>query len=436
MGVIGSRGALQRSAFVAMMLAAFYAAVAIAVVQFDDAFRPDTSRGSDELRYRGFAQNLLEGAYTSRQHPDLTNGPGYPIVLMPVAALGDAWWVATAMNVVFVVLAVVYCYSTLTQYVVPRAALVGAGFLALYPPLLNFLPIHMTEPFTVFLVAGATYHLTRALSGTRERRPPHVLATVLFIGYLALTKVAFGYVLAACLLLACLAGLALRRSAAPRIGATICAGALLICLPWLIYTHSVTGKAFYWGSGGNALYWMSSPYPEEFGDSHWPREDANARHLVRHAKVLDQLPGKSKVEQSQILFGAASENISRYPRAYLRNVVWNVSRLLFNFPFSYKPQTPKTLFHLVPNMFIVVPLFAAIFSLLVACLRGRCSADRLAVLVTFGAAFGVSAIVAASARQFTVLVPMALVLLAQAASSKGLLVGSGDGRRVGNRSAG
>ena len=43
--------------------------------------------------------------------------------------------------------------------------------------------------------------------------------------------------------------------------------AFIVNVPYLGYTYHLTGKMFYWSSfGGNNLYWMSSPYPEEYGN--------------------------------------------------------------------------------------------------------------------------------------------------------------------------
>jgi hypothetical protein len=97
------------------------------------------------------------------------------------------------------------------------------------------------------------------------------------LGVLCLTKVAFGPATAAFALLLFLASRrfrarwstegALRPS--PLVTAHLRATliALALCVPYLVYTYSLTGRVFYWASAWpNPFYWLTSPFPEESGD--------------------------------------------------------------------------------------------------------------------------------------------------------------------------
>ncbi len=147
-------------------------------------------RPSDEGRYQRFASNLSQGFYTDHERPDLTNGPGYPLVLAVVPALGLPWVAGTFLNVLFVIGAVLYVHATLRLYVSRKWSLVGALFLAVYPPLLSCLPATITEPLAVMLVCGTAYHLCRAIGPSEEvHRRFHLVLCAAFLAYLALTKI-------------------------------------------------------------------------------------------------------------------------------------------------------------------------------------------------------------------------------------------------------
>jgi hypothetical protein len=167
-------------------------------------------------------------------------------------------------------------------------------------------------------------------------------------------------------------------------------GILLIALsttvPYLAYTYSLTGKLFYWSSfGGNNLYWMSSPYPEETGSwIEYPpvvREDripgSEKLIVLRHQKDFSRIYENKKVheantingqlqpnltkgiEQDELFRQIAIENIQNHPLKFLENCLSNAGRILFNFPYSYVPEKPSTLFRLPINgTLIVFVLFA------------------------------------------------------------------------------
>jgi len=297
----------------------------------------------DEGRYLMFAENLTHGFYSPRDTINLWNGPGYPLVLAPFVAFNIPLIVPTLANAVFLFLGVAYVYCTLRLYVRKSRALLAAYLFGLYPANLVALPLLVTEALAAFLVCGYIYHFASLF----VRRPGvrrHLLLAAFYLAYLALTKVLFGYVIAGLLVVAAVAAIwAVIRRRGNRIGAlpmlAVCALALVLCLPYLVYTRSLTGKVFYWSdAGGSSLYWMSTPYWDELGDWHTNRAVFEDPSLEEHRGVLAQILSLDSVERDEAFKARALENIVRHPAKFLYNWAANVGRLLFNFPYSHTPQ--------------------------------------------------------------------------------------------------
>jgi len=182
-----------------------------------------------------------------------------------------------------------------------------------------------------------------------------------FCAFIALTKVVFGYVILAMLLL----GLFLAHwNMICRRMAGVYAIGLLFCLPYLFYTYSLTGKLFYWAnSGGQVLYWMSDPYQQEYGDWQSELEVSTESHFSHHRELFQKLAGLDFVKQDEILKKQAYENIINHPAKFLYNWVSNLSRLFLNFPYSYKYQNPVQLLYLIPGSLLLSALLFCIYPL-------------------------------------------------------------------------
>jgi hypothetical protein len=104
---------------------------------------------------------------------------------------------------------------------------------------------------------------------------------------------------------------------------------------------------------------MSAPYANELGDWHNSRDlQLNPNHRVFMDSILKLQP----LERDEAYKTAAIENIKSHPKKYLSNWISNVGRLIFSYPYSNTQQTIKSLFTIVPDMFVVVIivlLFAA-----------------------------------------------------------------------------
>lgn len=305
----------------------------------------------DELRYSTFARNLTQGFYADRSFPYIPSGPGYPLVLMPFAAL-DAPYLAWRMpNAFFLTGAMMYFHATLRMYIPRRPALVLALAFGFYPPFLSEVHTIMAEPLATFLVCALTYHVCR-WHEPGARALPHGALCGVFLGWLALTRVIFGAVLMVTLPLCILIWLVTRHRAFRR-AAGVAGLGLALCTPYLAYTHNLTGEWLYWSSaGGEGLYWMASPYAGEYGE--WLPADFRGieRVAANHQAFFDTIDGLSHVDREKALRRKAIANIRAHPVKYVHNWTANVGRMLFNYPISYVAQRRNTYFWMLPNMFV------------------------------------------------------------------------------------
>lgn len=304
---------------------------------------PDLGKG--ENRYVNDAVKLIKARDLMLER-DLVpwNGPGYPLFLVPFLLLHAPNIVIRLANAFLLLLGLLYLVRALRYYVRDRWAYVAAYCMGLYPVLLNYLPRIITEPICVFLACGLVFHIIH-MNRTSEHRALHLLLAGLYFGFLALTKVLFGYVIAAAIVLSLVILLVSRERRAFR---TLLVGciALAVCVPYLHRNYSRTGKPFYWAqSGGLSLYWMSSPFEEEYGDwltgtkpwlgGYWKAE--------KHEEFLGSLRELPPVERDQALRKQAVLNIRNHPGKFAKNWVANVTRLFLHQPFSYKNQAMKDL---------------------------------------------------------------------------------------------
>jgi hypothetical protein len=177
----------------------------------------------------------------------------------------------------------------------------------------------------------------------------------LYLGYLALTKVLFGYVLAAAIVIFLAAFILTRKRHTLRALLVACV-ALVVCIPYLHHTYSVSGKVFYWSpAGGLSLYWMSSPHEGEYGNwisgiGSWHKEYAKTEN---HMEFFESLKGVRGWERDERLREHAIRNITDHPGKFARNWIANLGRLFIHYPYSYTYQTLRDLVYIVPGMALV-----------------------------------------------------------------------------------
>jgi hypothetical protein len=359
----------------------------------------------DEPRYLMFAGHLSQGYYTSASELNLWNGPGYPLVLLPFAWLKVPLIWARLLNAFFLFGALIFFHRILSLYLDTRPAFYCSLLFGLFPPLFSHLSLLITETFVIFLICGFAYYYVQTCRSSTFSWG-HWLAAGLFGGYLAVTKVLFGYVLLLGLVFFYVLYLWRRKPSFGR-PAGIYLLSLVLCTPYLGYTYSLTGKFFYWSdAGGLSLYCMTTPYEEEYGDYFGETKIRdNLPWIKHHGKFFyeDILP-RSLVEQDEVFKKQALRNIVDHPLKLIKNWLANWGRLFFNYPYSYTTQKLSTYAYMIPNMFLVVMMT---FSLIPTVLRRRSIPQEIFGLLFWACvALGGSSLLSAYVRQFIIVTPL------------------------------
>ncbi len=306
----------------------------------------------DEERYVRFAQNILHGFYSPPlPNIDLWNGPGYPLVVAPFLLFKLPLMAIRVLNAAMMYASLALVYKTIRLYASQKTALVCAILLGLYFPVYEKIPLVLTECLTWFLISLIGY-LFFKIGKEKKLSTKTVWFCAIAIAFLTMTKVVFGYVVIAMLFISLILFLLPKFRSSAKKFTYLFALSFLLCVPYLIYTYSVTHKPFYWtNSGGWSLYNMSAPYPNDWGD--WkdnPQMLQNPNYKVFVDSVLKLPP----LERDAIYKTKAIENIKYYPKKYLLNCVANLGRMFFSYPFTNMEQDVKTYFTIIPNMFVLV----------------------------------------------------------------------------------
>ena len=124
-------------------------------------------------------------------------------------------------------------------------------------------------------------------------------------------------------------------------------------------------------------------------------------------------------EQNAKIEREALRTIADHPLAVPENVVANVSRMLFNSPYSRTLQQTNDVFYAIPNAIL---LGAAVFCALVLLPRRRTLPPETGVFVVLAAtAFGLHALVSAYPRMLAPIVPLLVWLTVLSLVESGLL---------------
>ncbi|MGA3086706.1 MAG: glycosyltransferase family 39 protein [Thermodesulfobacteriota bacterium] len=365
----------------------------------------DNSLFFDESRYLMFANNLSHGYYSPHTKINLWNGPGYPLILLPIVLLKLPWLCARLLNALFFFGAVLFFNRTLRLYLEDRPAFYFSYLLGLYPLFIRHLPLLYTETLVLFLICGFIFYFCRANRSPGAAWVEVILAGV-FAGYLALTKVFFGHVL-----LLGLVAFAIfygwKKKKTFKKTSLVYLLALVVCSPYLLYTYSLTGKIFYWGdAGGLSLYCMSTPFKEELGDYFGPTKiEDNLPWIKNHEKFFnEEIFPRPPIQQDEVFKKQAIRNILDHPMKIFMNWLANIGRLLFNYPYSYTSQKLSTYIYMIPNMFLVVMMAFSIYPTYRA---RKWIPFEIYALLAFGLlAFGGSSLLSAYVRQFLPLIPI------------------------------
>ena len=364
----------------------------------------------DEASYRTLAERLAHGAYVgagddalldeSPTAPDLWFGPGLPLVLAPLARLDVPIDAMRLSGPLLLFAAMLVFYVLLRERWGARRALVVTYAVGLYPPFWPLLTNLHSEVLAVLFVAVAMLGISRSL---RFRTHGSFLLATAGLAGLALTRVAYGWVLTAALLVFLVGWLLARRGAGRMVGIT--AAALVVCSPWLAYTHAQTDRFPVWGnSGALSLYWMASPHAGDTGDWRQANDVFTDPELASHRPFFASLRGLSLADQNREIEREALRNIADHPFSYVGNIGANVSRLVVNWPYSDSDWEPDDLLYAVSN---VALLAVVAFSLVVLIPRRRALPIEAAPFAII-AGIGLSLHVALSAypRMLVPLIPL------------------------------
>lgn len=383
----------------------------------------------DEGRYFLNAQNLLKGYFASVETLMFWNGPGYPLYIAPFVALKLPLLLVKLGNAVFLWLAVLYFRASLRLLGVGRALLYAwmlGIFLLLHGSLIEYL---MTESLSAFLISGAAHHFLRAFLAPGRPRL-HLALAGLHLGYLALTKVFFGYVLTTGIGLGLLTwiGLRIKRGAAPSTpgvshpllvsrgalpvslaSSLVCTLGLLVCLPYLVHTYHKTGKVFFWSnSGGSQLYCMTLPEKELLGDwlnfeevLYFPDFFKEENGFYKELDRMDYL------RRDEAFKRAALRNIRAHPKKVFQNWRANLNRMVFGFPESRYPGASPDLSTGNRAVVYALPFFLAAVLAWPAWKRRAALPAALWACLAFGAiAFGGLSLLSAIPRMVFPLMPL------------------------------
>lgn len=375
----------------------------------------------DESRYLIYARFMIDG-YLPADNLNfdyLGNGPGYSIFLIPFVLLKLPLICITILNAVFLYLSVIILFKAANKILSYKWALLIALFWACYINNYEYVFRILPEIFTVFFISILIFSVVSFYESPNSKK--YLFLSGFSFGYLALIKPIFGYVLLTLLIALLVFYIARKGSVYYKKAFLIVSLALLTTLPYLIITYNITGKIFYWSTlGGNNLYWATETDEYEYG-SWFPdpglKTDPDAKHShlknfeeqvrIKHLEDFNEINKYTGVERDDAYKRMAWKNIKNNPVKYFKNCISNIGRMFFNFPYSYKFQTPKTLVRLPFNGILLI---AMLFSLIPAFVnRDKIPFSiKLLMLMAF-IYFGGSVLANAETRMFTVIVPVILM---------------------------
>jgi 4-amino-4-deoxy-L-arabinose transferase-like glycosyltransferase len=386
---------------------------------------PSNGTSGDESRYLGYANNLIHGYYSlPAPNIELINGPGYPIVLIPFLLLKLPLISLTLMNAFFYYFSIILLFKALKEIVSYRVALAFSLVWASYYIAFQSIPFIHTETFIYVLISALTLSSVKAFrhdSPGNEKK--YIFLTGFIFGYIVLTKIIFAYVLLIMITGGCLLWILNKKNLNYRKAVVILLVALATTLPYLIYTYNLTGRIFYWGSQNDSLYWMSNPDKNEYG-SWFPDQELESEVsyftyyipsckdsiIYHHGKELQEVHNLKGLEKDDAYKKLAINNIKEHPLKYFKNIIYNSSRLFFQYPFSYGIHRPKVLI-IFPLNGIILTLM--LFSLVPTMLNWRKIPVSIRFLLLIILIYlGGSLLVPAQVRMLSIVIPIVLLWIA------------------------
>ena len=309
----------------------------------------------DERRFITYAQALMHGFYSPpAPNIDLLSGPGYPILLVPIVALGIPKICIILLNAVMHYLSIVFLFKAISHFASFRKALVISLFWACYYVAYQNMIRIAYEPFTMFMLTLLFFYLVKVFDKNSEKHVKrHIILAGFIFGYIALTKVIFIPIISFMLIGCVLLWIINRKVINYKKAVFVLLIGFATFSPYMIYTYNLTGRAFYLGTGADNLYWMSTPNEGEYGD--WkgplimnPVENGNYNipgagdTLVKyHQKDYDEIWSKTGVEKDDAYSRIAAENIKAHPKKNSHRIfftIWAECFFIIHLPRQYKGQ--------------------------------------------------------------------------------------------------
>lgn len=386
----------------------------------------------DGERYWQFSENILNGFYANKDLSPgfLWNGPGYPLFIAFLRLFNLTTFSITLFNSLFIYLSSVFFFKTLINYLSFNKSL----FLSYFMIASNLtLPIYATylytEPITLFLVTLILYFIFKLFKTDKNK---YIVYSSIAFTFLILIKVIFAYFLPILvILLFFLKDIFLRK-----IFLTLVLS-LLFTLPYQIYTYNLTQKVFYWSdAGGDLLYWISST--EEIDLGQWQEKNTpllketikdkysnlnpnllnslndkifENRNKV-HGAFLDSIKNFNGIEKDNALKHKALKNIKNNKLIFLKNWLFNVSRLFTGSPTSLyfkPPNTPiRSLINIALSSFL---LFIYLISVCIFILNPKKHDKYVLVIFLFFIIYlGGTSLLAVQSQRFLIPITPALFL--------------------------
>lgn len=369
----------------------------------------------DEPRYIQYANNLLHGYFSSKSEVDLWSGPGYPLFLAPFIKIEFNVIGLRLINGFLQYLSIIFLFKTLQKWVGLKMAFWFSLFWACYYIAYKEMLYVYTEPLTSLFITLIIYKISHA-----TKKIDYIITGIL-IGYLALIKIIFGYVILLCFCFFLL--LYFFNKNKDYLKFSIVFGcAIVTTLPYLLYTYNLTSRIYYWGnSGGMSLYWMSTPVESEYGDwndakfmaycNYDTTMPCNASYFAKwHQADYDSIYKLNGVERDDAFKRKAINNIKNYPLKYVKNITANFGRLFFGIPNSYNYIRPQHLWRIIPNALIFCVFLMSMFLSLRSLKRQpKVFYFLLFLLFTY---LGLTLLVSAQQRQLYVILPIVLLWFA------------------------
>jgi hypothetical protein len=403
----------------------------------------------DEPRYLQYAQNLLQGYFSPKGQVDLWSGPGYPLFIAAFMKMGFQVIGLRLLNAFLQYASIVVLFKTLQYWTTQQKAFWFSMAWACYYIAFKEMLYVYTEPLTSLLIILIAFSISKwcytftnknnasanstnitaifkSQDSFSKNESPfqqylQLIIAGILIGYLALVKIIFGYVILFCLIVFLLVWLIKRQKTNFQL-ALVFLIAFITTLPYLMYTKSITGRNFYWGnSGGMSLYWMSTPVASEYGDWNDAKFRAycdydtsvpcNAALFAKnHQADYDAIYQLDGVARDDAFKQKAIENIKAHPLKYFQNILANTSRLFFAIPNSYQTLRIQNIFRIIPNVFVFLGfMYCIIFGIR---LRKQLTPALFLLLLMLFAYLGATLLVSAQQRQLYVVLPLIIIWFA------------------------